>query len=140
MKSVGANADSLIFWSGRWDSNPRRPAWEIRRRLKIQDLCVNCVDAWLCNSLILRCPLFMHQQNACPVCDSRVRNDWTRRLQILCLEKATWGVRFAKRCIKIRSIASRTSDALSSVFAPSKYVAISLSRSFRTVAGILRSS
>jgi hypothetical protein len=28
----------LKDWSGRRDSNPRRPAWEIDRRLKIQNL------------------------------------------------------------------------------------------------------
>jgi hypothetical protein len=31
------SAISLKRWSGRRDSNPRRPAWENERRLKIQD-------------------------------------------------------------------------------------------------------
>jgi hypothetical protein len=28
----------LILWSGRRGSNPRRPAWEIERELKIKNL------------------------------------------------------------------------------------------------------
>jgi hypothetical protein len=27
----------LKRWSGRWESNPRRPAWEIDRKLKTHD-------------------------------------------------------------------------------------------------------
>src|SRR5262245_38003663 len=32
--------NSLKTWSGRRDSNPRRPAWECARRLKTKDNCV----------------------------------------------------------------------------------------------------
>jgi hypothetical protein len=41
-------------WSGRRGSNPRRPAWEITRRLEIKDFCVQGVDTRQPNSLILR--------------------------------------------------------------------------------------
>jgi len=31
-------SNSFIEWSGSWDSNPRRPAWEIEHRLEIKNL------------------------------------------------------------------------------------------------------
>src|SRR5690242_8525549 len=34
----GETCKLLILWSGRRGSNPRRPAWEIDRRLQIQNL------------------------------------------------------------------------------------------------------
>ena len=34
----GESAKPLKRWSGRRGSNPRRPAWEIEHRLKIQNL------------------------------------------------------------------------------------------------------
>ena len=39
----GETCKLLIIWSGRRDSNPRRPAWEHRPLLKIHDLCVHGV-------------------------------------------------------------------------------------------------
>jgi hypothetical protein len=45
---------SLKRWSGRWGSNPRRPAWEVNRRLSIIDLCVKGVDTRQPNPLIPR--------------------------------------------------------------------------------------
>jgi hypothetical protein len=40
--------------TGRRASNPRRPAWEVNRRLSIKDLCVQGVDTRQPNSLIPR--------------------------------------------------------------------------------------
>ena len=36
----------LILWSGRRDSNPRRPAWEYALPLKIENLCVQGDQFW----------------------------------------------------------------------------------------------
>ena len=39
MKRVNlGRSNLLILWSGRRDSNPRRPAWESPRRLNIKDM------------------------------------------------------------------------------------------------------
>ena len=37
----------LKRWSGRWGSNPRRPAWEVNRHLSIKDFCVQATYSHL---------------------------------------------------------------------------------------------
>jgi len=38
------NGKLLKLWSGRWDSNPRRSAWELARHLEIKNFCVHGVN------------------------------------------------------------------------------------------------
>ena len=59
---------TLILWSGRRDSNPRRPAWEYAWKLFIQTLCINGVHpdhrhAWVFGQIVRKARYCSNRSN-----------------------------------------------------------------------------